>query len=126
VIEEIDWSVGEILATLKETGLDRETLVLFTSDNGAPQRRDAASNAPFRGYKFSNWEGGFREPFLARWPGRIPAGSVRLDPACTLDLFTSSARQSSPVRDVRRGTSLRRRDKLRDPYPLVGAMIPPA
>jgi arylsulfatase A-like enzyme len=92
VVEEIDWSMGELLATLKETGLERDTLVVFTSDNGAPGMRGAGSNAPFRGYKASTWEGGFREPFLARWPGRIPAGSVCLDPACTMDLFTTSAR----------------------------------
>jgi arylsulfatase A len=90
VVEEIDWSAGEILAALKENGLERDTLVIFTSDNGAPQRRGAGSNAPFRGYKFSNWEGGFREPFLARWPGRIPAGSLCMDIACTMDLFTTA------------------------------------
>jgi arylsulfatase A len=92
VVEEIDWSVGEVLAALRENGLERNTLVLFTSDNGAPQRREAGSNAPFRGHKFSTWEGGFREPFLARWPGRIPAGSVCLDEACTMDLFTTAIR----------------------------------
>jgi arylsulfatase A-like enzyme len=92
VVEEIDWSVGEVLATLRENGLERDTLVVFTSDNGAPQRRDAGTNAPFRGYKFSTWEGGFREPFLARWPGRIPAGSTCLDMACTMDLFATSIR----------------------------------
>lgn len=90
VVEEIDWSVGEILATLRETGLERDTLVVFTSDNGAPARRDAGSNAPFRGFKFSTWEGGFREPFVARWPGRIPAASNCLDIACTMDLFTTA------------------------------------
>ncbi len=90
MVEEIDWSVGELLATLKETGLDRDTLVVFTSDNGAPQKPEAGSNAPFRGYKFSTFEGGFREPFLARWPGRIPPGSLCLDIACTMDLFTTS------------------------------------
>jgi len=90
VMEEIDWSVGEVLASVRENSLERDTFVLFTSDNGAPQRRDAGSNAPFRGYKMSNWEGGFREPFLARWPGRISPGSVSLDTVCTMDLFTTA------------------------------------
>lgn len=90
VVEEIDWSMGELLATLKENGLERDTLLVFTSDNGAPFMRVGGSNAPFRGHKASTLEGGFREPFLARWPGRIPAGSQCLDQACTMDLFTTS------------------------------------
>ncbi len=71
-IEEIDWSVGQILATLKELNLDDNTLVIFTSDNG-PAGRAAP---PFRGSKGSNWEGGVREPCIMRWPGKIPAGTT--------------------------------------------------
>jgi len=70
-IEEIDWSVGEILAAIKELGIDDKTLVIFTSDNG-PDKRAAP---PFRGSKASNFEGGVREPCILRWPGKIPAGT---------------------------------------------------
>ncbi len=72
-IEEVDWSVGQILATLRELKLDEKTLVIFTSDNGPADRRPAP---PFRGSKGSIWEGGVREPGLMRWPGKIPAGTT--------------------------------------------------
>ena len=71
-IEEIDWSVGKIMATLKELKLDDNTLVIFTSDNG-PAGRNAP---PFRGNKGTTWEGGVREPCMMRWPGKIPAGTT--------------------------------------------------
>jgi arylsulfatase A len=71
-VEEVDWSVGQVLDTLRELKLDGKTLVLFTSDNGGTAR---AVNAPLRGHKGSTWEGGMRVPTLAWWPGRIPAGT---------------------------------------------------
>ncbi|MEM7231591.1 MAG: sulfatase [Planctomycetota bacterium] len=71
-IEEVDWSVGRILDTLREEKLDRKTLVLFTSDNGGAR---GCVNKPLRGGKGSAWEGGVREPTIAWWPGTIPAGS---------------------------------------------------
>jgi arylsulfatase A len=71
-VEEVDWSVGQVLDALRESGLDKKTLVIFTSDNGGTAR---AVNAPLRGNKGSTWEGGMRVPTLAWWPGRIPAGS---------------------------------------------------
>jgi arylsulfatase A-like enzyme len=71
-IEEIDWSVGQIMAALREQHLDENTLVIFTSDNG-PSGRAAP---PFSGNKATNLEGGVREPCLMRWPGRIPAGTT--------------------------------------------------
>ncbi len=70
-IEEIDWSIGQITAVLKELKLEENTLVVFTSDNG-PDRRGAP---PFRGNKGSTYEGGVREPCIMRWPGRIPAAT---------------------------------------------------
>ena len=88
-VEEVDWSAGEILRTLKETGLERDTLVIFTSDNGAAARADAGSNGLLRGAKGSTWEGGMREPFIARWPGRIPPGTTQQGLSCTMDLFTT-------------------------------------
>lgn len=72
-VEEVDWSVGRVLDTVRELKLDRNTLVMFTSDNGGTQR---AVNAPLRGFKGSTWEGGMREPTIAWWPGKIPAGTA--------------------------------------------------
>ncbi len=71
-IEEIDWSVGQVMAALKELKLDDDTLVIFTSDNG-PANRPAP---PLRGNKTTNFEGGVREPCIMRWPGKIPAGKT--------------------------------------------------
>jgi len=71
-VEEIDWSVGRIMDTLREQGLDQDTLVIFTSDNG-PAGRAAP---PFSGNKTTNLEGGVREPCILRWPGHIPAGTT--------------------------------------------------
>jgi arylsulfatase A-like enzyme len=71
-VEEVDWSVGQVLDTVRELKLDAKTLVLFTSDNGGTPR---AVNTPLRGFKGSTWEGGMREPTLAWWPGKIPAGT---------------------------------------------------
>ena len=73
-VEEVDWSVGQVLAALKDLGLDDNTLVIFTSDNGG-QPGHGAINAPLRGGKGSTWEGGMRVPTIARWPGKIPASS---------------------------------------------------
>ncbi len=71
-VEEVDWSVGQVLAALRELKLDRNTLVLFTTDNGGTPR---AVNTPLRGHKGSTWEGGMRVPTIAWWPGQIPAGT---------------------------------------------------
>jgi len=94
VIEEIDWSVGQILETLARLGLDRQTLVVFTSDNGPwlPYGTHAGSTGGLREGKGTAWEGGVRVPFLARWPGRIAPGLVRRTPMMTIDLFPTLAR----------------------------------
>lgn len=94
VIMEIDWSVGEILAALKKHGLDEQTLVMFTSDNGPwlSYGNHAGSSGPLREGKMTTWEGGLREPFLARWPGRIPAGTVCREPAMTIDILPTLAK----------------------------------
>ncbi len=70
-VEEVDWSVGQVLTTLRELKLDEKTLVIFTSDNGGAVGHGAV-NAPLRGGKGSTWEGGMRVPTIARWPGKIP------------------------------------------------------
>ena len=83
--EEVDWSVGEIMATLTASKAKDNTLVFFTSDNGSPQKPDG--NLPLRGYKGSTWEGGYREPGIAWWPGRVPAGSASNALVATYDIF---------------------------------------
>jgi arylsulfatase A-like enzyme len=76
-VEEVDWSVGRVLDTLRECQLDRKTLVLFTSDNGPwlVMGTNAGVAGPLRGGKGSTWEGGLREPTIAWWPGQIQAGA---------------------------------------------------
>jgi arylsulfatase A len=90
-VEEIDWSVGQILAALKARGLDQDTLVVFTSDNGPAIRTEfvkhAGSAGPFRGGKGTTWEGGVRVPCIARWPGHIPGGVKRNGIASLMDIF---------------------------------------
>jgi len=90
-IEHIDAVAGVILDTLKRLGIDEQTLVIFTSDNGS-NARNGGSNAPLRGAKGSTWEGGMREPCLMRWPGTLPAGSVCGELATAMDLLPTLAR----------------------------------
>jgi len=90
-VEEIDWSAGQILAALKALDLDEQTLVLFTSDNGAASQW-GGGNSPLRGWKGSTWEGGMREPCIVRWPGHVPAGTECDELACTMDLLPTFAR----------------------------------
>lgn len=114
-VEELDWSTGVILDTLRELGLDARTLVVFTSDNGAPFRAAAredgtakakkkqagaarfpgrtlaGSNGPLRAGKGTTFEGGIRVPFIVRWPGGGAAGRVIAEPVSQLDLFPTCA-----------------------------------
>ena len=92
VIEEIDWSVGQVLDTLRRLKLDNNTLVFFTSDNGPWLifNEHGGSAGLLREGKGSTWEGGMREPTLAWWPGRIPAGTVSLELGTTMDIYTTS------------------------------------
>ncbi len=99
VIREIDARVGAILDKVHDLGLDDNTLILFTSDNGPWQTRHgpgslyqgAGSAYPFRGYKHSDWEGGHRVPFLARFPGVIPADVTLTQTAATHDIYATVA-----------------------------------
>jgi len=95
-VEEVDWSVGEVLNALRTQGLADKTFVLFTSDNGGTPR---AVNRPLRGFKGSTWEGGMREPTIAWWPGKIPAGTSS-DAICgmfdILPTFAAIAGASAP------------------------------
>jgi arylsulfatase len=93
VIAEIDWSVGQILDALKRLGLEQNTWVIFTSDNGPwlSYGEHAGSAFPLREGKGTCWEGGTREPCIMRWPGRIPAGTECNDLLMTIDLFPTIA-----------------------------------
>ena len=88
-VEEMDWSTGRVLDTLREFHLEANTLVVFTSDNGPwlAHKDDAGSAGPLRGGKGSTWEGGMRESTLAWWPGKIPAGRVSDAVTGTIDLL---------------------------------------
>jgi len=84
VMRELDWSVGQILAKLRQLGLEENTLVLFTSDNGPWY---GGNTGGLRGMKGRTWEGGLRVPLIARWPGKIPAGVVNNSLAGSTDIF---------------------------------------
>lgn len=88
-VEELDWSMGELFKTLKAEGIDDNTLVLFTSDNGSQRQ---GSNGPLRGGKGRTDEGGMREPCVVRWPGKVPAGSSSAEITSTIDLLPTFAK----------------------------------
>ena len=91
IVEELDWSVGQVLAALREQKLAENTFVFFTSDNGPwlTQGLTGGSAGLLREGKGSTWEGGMREPGLAWWPGKIKAGTVTRELAGTMDLFVT-------------------------------------
>jgi arylsulfatase A-like enzyme len=92
MIHELDWSVGEIIKALNHLNLATNTLVIFSSDNGAyaVNEKGHRPNGPFQGKKSQLWEGGHREPFIARWPGHIAPG-VSDELACLVDLPATAA-----------------------------------
>jgi len=103
-IHELDASVGRILATLDKMGATKDTLVLFTSDNGGvfkPENERLLQTAAFkaglkvnggiRGGKHDVWEGGFKVPFIARWPGKVPAGSTAAQMVSVVDILATTA-----------------------------------
>jgi arylsulfatase A-like enzyme len=94
VIAEIDWSVGQILAAVEKNGLDDNTLVVFSSDNGPwlSYGDHAGSAGPLREGKGTTWDGGHLEPTVARWPGKIPAGTVCRELTATIDILPTFAR----------------------------------
>ena len=102
VVEELDWSLGQILSELKRLELDEKTLVVFTSDNGPWIEKHlegkggtdsyCGSADPLRGAKMMTWEGGIRVPAIVRWPGKIEAGRVSDDIVSSMDLYPTFAR----------------------------------
>ncbi|XP_060039084.1 steryl-sulfatase isoform X2 [Erinaceus europaeus] len=98
-VEEMDWSVGQVLRTLDELGLASSTFVYFSSDHGAhleersPENKpQGGSNGVYKGGKGMNWEGGIRVPGLVRWLGVIPAGAELGEPTSNMDLFPTVAK----------------------------------
>lgn len=96
VMTEIDWSVGEVMKALKANGLENNTIVILTSDNGPWQQYGnyAGSTGGLREAKGGTFEGGLRVPCLVRWPGRVPAGQVCNQLASTIDLLPTLARHT--------------------------------
>jgi len=96
VIAELDWSLGQVIQTLQEQGIDRDTLIWFTSDNGPWIEKHlgdyGGSAAPLRGSKMMTWDGGPRVPCIVRWPGHVPAGRVSGEIVSTLDVLPTVAR----------------------------------
>ncbi len=86
-VELLDWCVGEVLRALAEQGVDRNTAVCFTSDNGPRGGINGGSAGPLRGGKWSVYEGGVRVPFVFRWPAMIPPSTVNATPVSILDLL---------------------------------------
>ena len=99
-VEEVDWSVGQVLDTIRRLKLDQKTLVIFTSDNGGTPR---SLNAPLRGHKGSTLEGGMRVPTIAWWPGHVPAGSSTQEVTSMMDVlptFAALSGASLPERKI--------------------------
>ena len=86
-IEEVDWSVGEVLQAVKDAGVDERTLVIFTSDNGAA----VGSSLPLRAKKGSVYDGGIREPTVMWWPGQIPSGQICSEVTASIDILPTLA-----------------------------------
>jgi len=87
MVESVDNSVGKIIKVLNETGLIKNTLIIFTSDNGGLLRDDATNNYPLRAGKGYAYEGGIRVPYIFYWPGKIKENTVSETPICSIDLF---------------------------------------
>jgi arylsulfatase A-like enzyme len=91
-VEELDWSTGVILDTVERLELEDRTLVIWTSDNGAPRRNPPQGvNLPLKGWGYDGSEGAMRVPLIARWPGRIPAGVTCSELCSTLDFHPTFA-----------------------------------
>lgn len=105
VMEEIDWSIGQVMQTLKDAGVDKNTLIVFTSDNGPwlNYGNHAGNTGGLREGKGTSFEGGQREPCAMSWPGHIPAGTVCNKIASTIDLMPTIAKichASQPSRKI--------------------------
>ncbi len=104
-VAQVDDTVGRILKTLEQTRLDKDTLVIFTSDNGAHwtpediRKYGHRANGPWRGQKADIWEGGHRVPFIVRWPGHVRQRTQSIQPICLTDVFATLANLLDPSRE---------------------------
>lgn len=89
VVEEMDWGIGEVLKAVENNGLADNTLIMFMSDNGPWYQ---GSRGGLRGIKGETWDGGMRVPFVARFPGRIPAGRLNTNVVTTMDILPTVTR----------------------------------
>lgn len=126
-IEELDWSMGEILDALKRLGLDEKTLVVWTSDNGAPLRNPPqGSNAPYKGSGYNTSEGAMRMPGIVRWPSRVPAGTTSTALCTMMDWLPTFAKlagadlPSAPIDGHDLGEVLKDPTKTATPYDEAG------
>ena len=102
MLSAVDDGVGRLLATLREQGIENQTLIFFLSDNGGPEQANASNNGSLRGGKSDPWEGGIRVPFAAQWPGQLPKGMVYEKPVLSLDIFaTITALAGAPTNPSR-------------------------
>ncbi len=90
-VECIDWVAGVLFDELRRQGVDDNTMVIFTSDNGSRASGEGGSNAPLRGTKGTTWEGGQRVPCIVRWPGKVPADHVCHEPITAMDFLPTLA-----------------------------------
>ena len=86
-VEHIDWTTDVLMKEIERLGLDENTLIIFTSDNGSRARDEGGSNAPLGGTKATTWEGGIRVPCIARWPGQIKPGRTCSELAAAMDFL---------------------------------------
>lgn len=91
MIKNLDDEVGRLLQHVSESGLDDNTIIIFLSDNGGAVYNGTTDNAPYRGGKLTNFEGGLKVPFLMKWKGHIPSGTVFRKPVISLDIFATVA-----------------------------------
>ncbi len=92
MVRSLDRNIGRLLQSLKDQGLEDDTLVIFTSDNGGAHYVGIEGlNSPYRGWKLTFFEGGIRVPFFMRWPARLPKGSILKDPVSHNDIFATAA-----------------------------------
>ncbi len=102
MLRSLDRNIGRVLTSLRERGLEKDTLIIFTSDNGAPHYAGVGHrNQPYRGWKATYFEGGIRVPFFMRWPESLPEGQVVAGPAAHFDIFSTiaAAAGASPPSD---------------------------
>jgi uncharacterized sulfatase len=90
MVDALDEGVGKVLKTLKDEGMEENTLVFFLSDNGGLPAWYKGSNSPWRGFKREQWEGGYHVQFLMKWPGKIPKATERKEMVYSLDILTTS------------------------------------